>query len=270
MHAITARENAESLDAIALQNMANSSEAMFQRRRRILREARTIIHEDGLEMLNMRELSKRADVSTKTIYNAFESKENVIALAIQTYFLQFFTHIRFDEADTSFEGAFGRQVTSTLRDLDVPNYMRAVTMLYFSATLEQSIRTVLIDLATRSWVAWLHKVEDQRELQPSVIVRELLNDLSNIQYACIQEWSSGSIDNELFVIRSLSSVLMLLMGACTGSALAQLQTAFLSLRSDPAYREALLSAGRARIAAAVAAVGAPRSRRRPAPMADTV
>ena len=74
------------LEFLALSNMVNSSEAMFDRRRRILRVARKMIGSDGLENFNMRDLGKKADVSTRTIYNAFGSKETVIALAIYTFF----------------------------------------------------------------------------------------------------------------------------------------------------------------------------------------
>ena len=111
------------LELLALSNMVNSSEAMFDRRRRILREARKMISSGGLDEFNMRDLGKRADVSTRTIYNAFGSKETVIALSIHAYFEKFMAHIRFRADPCSFEGALARQVTSTLLEVDIPHYM---------------------------------------------------------------------------------------------------------------------------------------------------
>jgi len=239
------------LELLALQKMINSSEAMFDRRRRILREARQMISESGLEMLNMRELGRRSDVSTKTIYNAFGSKEMVIALAIYTYFEQFVTYTKFDEDAQTFSGALVRQTTSTLRDIDIPNYMRAVIALYFSPTVHPTIHAVLIDLATRSWLGWLKGLEDRRELRPGVVVRELLVDLSNVQYGRIHEWSTGGIDDDVFMRRSLSSILLLLMGATLGDAHEEISQTFTAVQSSVEYRQNIFAAARDRIDAAL-------------------
>ncbi|AOR80563.1 TetR/AcrR family transcriptional regulator [Novosphingobium resinovorum] len=244
----------QDIELLAIQKMINSSEAMFDRRRRILREARRIISENGLDQMNMRELARRADVSTKTVYNAFGSKEMVIALAIYTYFEQFVTHTEFDEDVQTFPGALARQTTSTLRDIDIPNYMRAVIALYFSPTVHPTIHAVLIDLATRSWLGWLKGVEDRRELHPGVVVRELLVDLSNVQYGRIHEWSAGGIDDDVFMRRSLSSILMLLMGATVGAAHEEVRQAFTAAQSDARYREEIFGAARQRIDAALSAL----------------
>lgn len=251
----------ENLEILALEKMINGSEAMFERRRRILREARTIIKEDGLDHLNMRELSLRAKVSTKTIYNAFGSKEMVIALAIHTYFQQFIANVEFTTDPEDFIGALTRQTTSTLRDIDVPNYMKAVVTLYFSPTLHPAIRAVLMDFATRSWEPWLKKNEDRRQLIPGVVLRELMIDLSSIQYACILDWCSGAISEDVFVRRSLSSILMLLSGACSGEARDQVQEAFFRLQSDNAFREELIAAARGRISRAIETISVSRRSR---------
>lgn len=256
----------ENLEILALEKMINGSEAMFERRRRILREARTIIKEDGLDHLNMRELSLRAKVSTKTIYNAFGSKETVIALAIHTYFQQFMTNVEFDSEPADFKGALARQTTSTLRDVDVPNYMRAVVTLYFSPTLHPAIRAVLMDFATRSWEPWLQMVEDRRELLPGVVLRELMIDLSSIQYACILDWCSGNISEDVFVRRSLSSILMLLGGACIGNAGEQAKEEFFRLQSDNAYRANMVAAARDRISQAIEAITVSRKNRKGSPV----
>jgi AcrR family transcriptional regulator len=259
-------QTTENLEILALEKMINGSEAMFERRRRILREARTIIKEDGLEHLNIRELSLRAKVSTKTIYNAFGSKETVIALAIHTYFQQFMTSVEFSDAADTFVGALNRQSTSTLRDTDVLNYMKAVVSLYFSPTLHTAIRAVLTDFATRSWEPWLRIVEDRRELQPGVVLRELLLDLSSIQYAIILEWCNGTLTDEVFLRRSLSGILMLLNGACSGSAGEDVRAAFFRLQSDGDYRAELFSTARERIRHAIDAAMLARRKRQPGPV----
>src|SRR5688500_15915675 len=61
------------------------SDNIVERRKRILREARKLIAETGLSGFSVRELAHRAGIAQKTLYNAFGSKENVIALAIRQY-----------------------------------------------------------------------------------------------------------------------------------------------------------------------------------------
>lgn len=251
----------QELELLAVQKMINNSEAMFDRRRRILREARRIISENGLEDLNMRELSRRADVSTKTIYNAFGSKEMVLALAIYTYFEQFVAHTSFDDDAQTFSGALNRQTTSTLRDIDIPNYMKAVIALYFSPSVHPTIHAVLIDLATRSWIGWLRAVEDRRELHSGVVMRELLVDLSNIQYGRIHEWCTGGIDDGIFMRRSLSSVLLLLMGATRGPAHEEIKEAFAAIQTDDRYRRQIFGSARQRIDAALSALDKSKAKR---------
>ena len=235
------------LELLALNNMINSSEAMFDRRRRVLREARKMISSGGLDGFNMRDLGKRADVSTRTIYNAFGSKETVIALSIHAYFEKFMAHIRFNDDAYNFEGALARQVTSTLRDVDIPHYMKAVTSLYFSPTLHPDIRTVLLDLASRPWVAWLGGLQALRQLEKHVDIADLIVDLANLQYGKLHEWCLGTLDDEAFLTKTLSGILLMLAGATSGKARSNVREAFVNIQSDTPFRERLLTEARARI-----------------------
>lgn len=84
-----------------------------------------------------------------------------------------------------------------------------------------------MDFATRSWGPWLRMVEDRRELLSGVVLRELMLDLSCIQYSCIVEWTNGSISAEVFVRRTISSILILLGATCHGDTRAQVEDLFL-------------------------------------------
>lgn len=236
-----------SIEKLAIGKMVNGSQAMFARRQRILREARRMISSGGLEAFNIRTLSRQADVSTRTIYNAFGSKEMVIALAIYAYFDAFFAHVHFEEAARNFDGALARQITSTLRDLDIPHYVKALVALYFSQTLHPDIRAVLLHLASQSWVSWLQILRTRRQLERGVNVSDLILDLANLQFAKIHEWCLGTIDDESFLTRTLSAILLLLSGATRGPARASVNAAYSNLQSDTPFRRQLLQSARHRI-----------------------
>jgi TetR/AcrR family transcriptional regulator, cholesterol catabolism regulator len=237
------------LELLAVGKMINSSEAMFDRRRRILSEARKMISRGGLESFNMRDLGARAGVSTRTIYNAFTSKEMVVALAIHVYYESFVSHVMYTGDAHSFRGALARQVTSTLRDVDIPHYMKALVALFYSPTLHPDIESVLLDLASRSWVPWLRRLQAARQIRRGVDLDDLIDELASIQYGRIQKWCRGQHDADEFLNKTLADVLLLIMGATTGRAHRESSEAFDQIKTDPAFMRQLVTEARERIVA---------------------
>lgn len=239
----------DDIDIYALGNMTNSSSAMFERRRRILDEARKMIGRDGLEGFSIRELCKRADVASRTLYNAFESKENVIALSIASYFESFERILQFDRQTPSFENALAHQITTTLRNQQIPSYLHAVSALYFSPSLPPRIRAVLLEIGGRAWKPWIDTLVLQRQLHKGVESGTLLIDLSNLLFAKVHEWGLGYLDDEAFQSRSVESVLIHLAGAMKGAAHASVRGACTRWQIDPGFRNDLLAAAAVRLEA---------------------
>lgn len=237
----------DDIELYTLGNMTNSSRAMFARRRRILAEARKMIGEEGLEGFNIRVLCKRAGVASRTLYYAFESKENIIALAIKGYFEAFDRAMKPQFESASFAGALEYQVTTTLRNQAIPNYVRAVAALYFSPSLHPDIRKVLLDIGTCSWGPWLETIMLQRQIKKGVDLRGLLLDISNLQFAKVHEWGLGELDDDAFLDRTLDGVLLLLLGATRGVAQSDASAAFNRLKRSPEFRELLVRNAQARI-----------------------
>ena len=71
----------------------------------------------------------------------------------------------------------------------------------------------------------------------------------------------GGVDDEIFIRRTLSSVLMLLMGATRGVAHDEVREAFTLIQTDSNYRDTLLADARLRIDAALSALGKPTAKR---------
>lgn len=218
----------------ALGTMTHSSPAMFERRRRILREARRMIGTGRMEDFNIRELCRRAEVSSRTVYNAFGGKEAVIALAIKDYFEAFQRSMTFVASEESFEGAFERAMAATLRNLQIPNYLNAVTALYFSPTLDPQIRSVLLGIGRQQWLAWLRHVRSRRQLERGVDPGQLAVDLSDLQFAKVHQWGLGELAGERLVEVTARSVLTHVAGATRGEARAAVRTWIDALSRDTA------------------------------------
>lgn len=199
------------VELYALGGMSSSSPAMFERRRRILNEARRLIgrgHPDGF---SVRDLCERAGVSPNTLYNAFGSKENVITLAITQYFEEFHAATKFEHPVESFEGVIEREVATTLRNLEIPHFVNAITTLYFS-TSEPPLRAALTAIGERPYRRWLETMQMQKQLERGVSVDRASKNLSHLLYALVREWRSGGLADDEFVTVRLDAVLSYLSG----------------------------------------------------------
>lgn len=231
----------------SLGGMKNSSDAMFQRRRRILFETRKMIEEGGLEAFSIDALSKRAGVAKKTIYNAFGSKENVVALAIRYYFDSFRRHILLSSEAPSFRVALTSQMLVTLRNQGIANYLHAMAQIYFSQTIHLDIREALLEIGREPYLAWLRELMISRQLERGVDPDRLANTLSDLQWNKVQQWGVGAIDDDGFFEQTIEDVLLHLAGATRGAARTEVRAAFVDFKSGGPLRLAIVGEAQRRL-----------------------
>lgn len=205
---------------------------MIERRRRILREARRMIGQGRFDELTIRELCRRAEVSSRTIYLAFGGKEAMVALAIRDYFEAFHRIMKFEAPEGSFEGAFERAIAATLRNVQQPNYIQAVAAIYFSPTIDPQIRGALLDIAQRPWISWLGGLRQSRQLEIGVDPDTVAVSLSDIQYAKVHQWAVDALDRSSFVKTTAQSMLLQLAGATRGGSRTKVRKWLSSLASE--------------------------------------
>src|SRR3546814_14879486 len=83
---------------------------MAERRQRILYEVRKLVNEEGLEGFSMREISKRANVAPKTLYNAFGDRDRLIGCAIREVYDAVRQNVQFRTSDRTLEGLLDRAI----------------------------------------------------------------------------------------------------------------------------------------------------------------
>ncbi|MBP8235469.1 MAG: TetR/AcrR family transcriptional regulator, partial [Rhizorhabdus sp.] len=99
-------------ESLLSQNLVYSSPRIFERRRRILEEARQLVSECGYEGFGIRELCLRAQVAPQTVYKAFGNKERLVTLAIRQHFESFAEHQKFFFPRTTLNGVIERIIVS--------------------------------------------------------------------------------------------------------------------------------------------------------------
>ena len=193
-----------------------SSPLITERRKRILHEARKMIAERGIERFSIRELCRRADVAQRTLYNAFHSKDRVIALAIREAYEDVNNALRYSTSAETLEGILDRLIAVNRRNLRARNYTLAVTSIYFSPNTGEDIWNSLREMVFLNLRQWLDRLQRDGELQPWVNPVELAEDIANVEYAVINDWARGRIHDDDYVRRLVTSVLWLTIGATKG------------------------------------------------------
>lgn len=232
------------VDLYTIGGMSSSSPAMFERRRRILNEARRLIGQGHPEGFNIRELCVKARVAPNTLYNAFGSKENVIALAVLQYFEEFHQTIGFEHEPETFDGMVEREMATSVRNLSIPHYVRAVTALYFSASSHSALRQALVSIGGRPYLPWLAALRISRKLETGVDLNRVAANLSAMLYAQVHEWRIGELDDDALIATRMDAVLCYLAGIVKGSARGAVRSLYADLRGDQERVSALLAKAR--------------------------
>ncbi|HKY82384.1 MAG TPA: TetR/AcrR family transcriptional regulator [Sphingobium sp.] len=194
-----------------------SSTMIHERRQRILHETRKMIAEDGLEGFSIRTLCRRADVAQRTLYNAFHSKDRLIALAIRETYEGVNSYIRYRTSAETLEGIVDRLMSVNRRNLKARNYTQAVTSIYFSANTSEDVWNALREMVYLNLRQWLDRVVRDGELQPWASLQEVAENFANVEYSVINDWARGRIPDEDYVRRLIRAVLSLAAGVTRGA-----------------------------------------------------
>lgn len=201
-----------------------SSPAILARRRRILEETRALIEQEGIGNFSMSELCKRADVAKRTLYNAFQTRERLVAAAIQEYFLEYLSQLTFKHKPGTLQRNIERIVAVGRRNRKIRNYIRAIMTVYFSPDVNIEIWQAMNSVAVESNLEYIQNLKRRRQLQPWIDPDALAHDIVRFEYATIHDWARGLLPDDALLPRLVTGYLTLMLGATRGSARADIET----------------------------------------------
>jgi AcrR family transcriptional regulator len=201
-----------------------SSPSILDRRRRILKEARKIIAEVGFENFSVRELCVRAGIAHRTLYNAFHSKDRVIAIAIRQAFDDFNGHVRHRTDQNTIAGVLDRTIAVNRRNFGVKNYTKAVCAIYFGPNTPRDVWQTLQHMSLVRMHEWLEALRSQGQLHDWVNIAHLSDTMANVQYSTINDWCLGRLSDESYLQRLAENMLLLIIGAVQGEARTEAET----------------------------------------------
>lgn len=193
-----------------------SSPLIHERRRRILREARKLLAEGGLEKFSIRALCKRADVAQRTLYNAFHDRDRIMALAIREAYEDVNRYMRYRTSAETMEGIVDRLISVNSRNLRARNYTQAVAAIFFSSAASRDIWVAMREMVDINLRQWLDRLVRDDLLEDWVRVDELADEIANLEYSTINDWAQGRIPDEDYVRRLITAVLTHVSAAIRG------------------------------------------------------
>lgn len=236
------------LDAHPDKPLLYTSPLILERRRRLLREARRMIAEGGIENFSVRKLCQRAEVAQRTLYNAFHNKDRVIALAIREAYDEFNAHVRHRTDANTLAGVLDRTIAINRRNFRVRNYTKAVVSIYFGPGTPADVWETLRDMSVNAIHAWLMAMAARDELQSWVDPEHFATTMANVQYAVINDWCLGRLSDDAYLPRLAESMLLLVIGAVRGAVRDEAEQFLLALRDTgevPIFPAAIWSPPRA-------------------------
>lgn len=197
-------------------NLVYGSRRIFERRLRILEETQKLIAEIGFEKFRMRELCKRAEVAPHTIYKAFGSKERLIALAIRHQFETFETKYPLKYPRRNLQGVLERVIIGHATMLGMKEYVKAVTSIYFSLTVDDDLREAAGYNVILTLLPWAKAVQQQGHLRDGVTADDLVNQIIRLKFTISLDWSRSGISDETFLEKKILAVLTSASGLTQG------------------------------------------------------
>jgi AcrR family transcriptional regulator len=230
---VTPPEDAELPPGISARKAGYSSPSIKARRHRILDETRRMIGEVGIANLSMDEVARRAEVAKRTLYNAFQSKERLVAAAIHQYFEDYASRISYTSPDQTLERLIERLIVVARRNLEIRNYTRALMNIYHAHDVDPDIREAIYSIAAESHEPWIRRLHTKRQLQPWIDVDELVSSLVTFRYGLANAWAEGGMEDDAFILNLLRGFLTFMAGATRGTTRKTIEQALIDLPNNP-------------------------------------
>lgn len=212
--------------------MTYASPAIRARRQRILEVTRRIIAEEGIDALSMNEVGRRADVAKRTLYNAFTTREAMIAAAVQEYFEDYTARIPFRSPRGTLMYNLERLISFNQHNLKIRNYIRAVMSCYHNGDADSDLSSTMDRMSMRHHRDWLEPLKRKGQLQPWVDIEALVADIKRFEFATLSDWAAGRLGDDALIPRSIIGYLTIVAGATRGTTRREVEECLRSISRD--------------------------------------
>ena len=196
------------------------------RQRRILESTRQEITRVGYDALTMQQLAKAGDVSTKTLYNLFGSKDELLLAAVADLLGNLEQHPSMQAAGAgvpallAFTELVGEQI------LETPRYAEVMARALFHAEQGHRLIEILLGNTVRVAENALVDARSHGQVDPELDVGGCARVLAAHQWGVVLLWAKGLIPLEEYRRLARNSQICSLLPICRGDTLQRLQAQY--------------------------------------------
>ena len=181
------------------------------RRHRILSTARDMLTELGYEGMVMSQVAARADVSPTTLYNLYNTKDELLLEALQEL-IQEAARMTTAEIDKpGYEFILRHLHHSAIQSQEGPAYAEAIAQAVFRAKPGDALIELLLAGLSRNILTSLLVMKSNKELKSPVNAEELSKLMAGVFWSTFLLWTKGLIrlpDMERHLLRCFLSMLI--------------------------------------------------------------
>ena len=179
------------------------TERQFQRREKILSTARELIEQEGYQGVTMRELARKSNVTPKTLYDQFGSKDKLLFTAMKERFRHTYEAITAEEIRCGFDKLFF--VLDSVMKIAAKNlnFARGIVC------LEASDQADLDEIRKSAYLQALSQIRDEGDFLDWVDINLILESLYRIVSGLYFSWFSGASGTRGLDFEGLAEVLKL-------------------------------------------------------------
>lgn len=177
----------------------------------------------GDEEFSVRDISERSGVSLRTIYNAFESREGLIAQALLAHHASLFTDVALGPNDSR---SLGEAVEMCRRvaieTIASPCVAITTSRVYFASQGRTRVLAALQELPASIVSAWMRSDEADPGCIAAFGEQDICRQFANAQWSLVAEWVAGALTDEDLLHQQQRTILAagLAFGNESGRALA--------------------------------------------------
>ena len=213
---IQKRQNRETLLSTNKRG-AYSSQRQAARRSRILRAAGQHLERHGLEALSMASIAAVSEVSVKTLYNLFGSRDLLLLEAAAEVLVDIGQSKEIQAAEAGLPRLLAYVVTTMVNFNKMPAYARAVISTIVKADLEPHLADRHMGVVRRFAETSLQFAEDNGELRDDTDILQLAEHISANQWGAVLLWEKGLLKVEQLPTHVALSHYMTLLPLCIGT-----------------------------------------------------
>jgi AcrR family transcriptional regulator len=195
-----------------------------ERRQRILEAARGLIAERGYDGVTMRDLAERSLVSVPTLYALFGSKNELLSVAVESYFADLVGMVELGDLDSGLPRILSLVETLSRETPRHAAYSRSlVTFMRDASETTGGLNDLVAGGLTNELISALQEMKEKRQLaqwaDPCPLAERLAGQISIATFA----WALHQVSDEVLRPTMLYGVGVTLLGLARGRAAAVLE-----------------------------------------------